>query len=116
MHNAMAQIGLETNSLGDVLLGKEKSSIATMNLLAQIIYSDLIIFFYICYHAGGSPKHLRPPKVKRCDEESSPSDALTPKKRKTRLPGKMRTYLWVCPLTLPAPPPSPVFPFLAFVE
>ena len=40
MHNAIAQIGLETNSLG-----KEKSSIATMNLLAQIICSDLIIFF-----------------------------------------------------------------------
>ena len=68
-----------------------------MNLLAQIICSDLIIFFYICYHAGGSPKHLRPPKVKRCDEESSPSDALTPKKRKTRLAGKMRTHLWVWP-------------------
>ena len=45
MHKAMAQIGLETNSLGDVSLGKEKSSIATMNLLAQIICSDLIIFF-----------------------------------------------------------------------
>ena len=45
MHNAMARIGLETNSLGDVSLGKEKSSIATINLLAQIICSDLIIFF-----------------------------------------------------------------------
>ena len=40
MHNAIAQIGLETNSLG-----KEKSSIATMNLLAQIICYDLIILF-----------------------------------------------------------------------
>ena len=42
-----------------------------MNLLAQIICSDLFFFF--------------------CDEESSPSDAFTPKKRKTRLAGKMRT-------------------------
>ena len=45
-----------------------------MNLLAQIIYSGLIIFFYTYYHAGGS----------------SPSDALTPENRKTRLAGKMR--------------------------
>ena len=73
-------------------------------------------FICICYHAGVSTKHFRRSKVKRCDEESSPSDALIPKKRKTRLPGKMRTYLWVCPLTLPAPPPSPIFPFLAFVK
>ena len=57
-----------------------------------------IYFFYICYHAGGSIKHFRRPKVKRRDEESSPSDALTPKKRKTRLAGKMRTHLWVWPL------------------
>ena len=69
-----------------------------MNLLAQIICSDLVIVFYICYHAGGSTKHLRPPKVKRRDEESSPSDALTPKERKTRSAGKMRTHLWVWPL------------------
>ena len=103
MHNAIAQIGLETNSLG-----KEKSSIATMNLLAQIICSDLIIFFYICYHAGGSPKHFRRSKVKRRDEESSPGNALTPKKRKTRLAGKMRTYLWACPLTAT---PQPHLPF-----
>ena len=53
---------------------KGKSSIATMNLLAQIIYSGLIIFFYTYYHAGGS----------------SLSDALTPENRKTRLAGKMR--------------------------
>ena len=65
-----------------------------MNLWAQIICSDLVIVFY----AGGSTKHLRPLKVKRRDEESSPSDALTPKKRKTRLAGKMRTHLWVWPL------------------
>ena len=45
MHNAMARIGLETNSLGDVSLGKEKSFIATINLLAQIICSELIFFF-----------------------------------------------------------------------
>ena len=82
----------------EMFIRKGKSSIATMNLLAQIICSDLVIVFYICYHAGGSTKHLRPPKVKRRDEESSPSDALTPKKRKTRLAGKMRTHLWVWPL------------------
>ena len=63
-----------------------------MSLLAQIMCSGLF-FFAICYHAGGSTKHLRWPKVKRRDEESSPSDALTPKKGKTRLPGKMRTIL-----------------------
>ena len=72
---------------------KGKSCIAAMSLLAQIICSGLIFFFTICYHAGGSTKHLRWPKVKRRDEESSPSDALTPKKGKTRLPGKMRTIL-----------------------
>ena len=79
-----------------------------MNLLAQIICCDLVIVFYICYHAGSSTKHLRPPKVKRRDEESSLSDALTPKKRKTRLAGKMRTYLWACPLTAT---PQPHLPF-----
>ena len=56
-------------------------------------------FFRICYHAGGSIKHLRWPKVKCRDGESSPSDALTPKKRKTRLAGKMRTNLWACSIT-----------------
>ena len=65
------------------------------------------MIFNICYHAGGSTIHFRRSKVKRCDEESSPSDALTPKKRKTRLAGKMRTYLWVCPLT---PHPHLSFP------
>ena len=34
--------------------------------------------------------------MKRRDEESSPSDALTPKEKKTRLAGKIRTYLWAC--------------------
>ena len=96
----------------EMFIRKGKSSIATMNLLAQIICSDLIIFFYICYHAGGSTKHFRWPKVKRRDEESSLSDALTPKIKETRLAGKMRTYLWVC-LSTPYPHPltssSPCF-------
>ena len=73
-----------------------------MNLLAQIMHSCVMIF-NICYHAGGVTKHLRPPKVERRNEESSPSDALTPKEKKTRLAGKMRTYLWARPLT-PTPP------------
>ena len=91
-----------------------KSSVATMNLLAQIICSDLFFFFFnICYHGGGSTKHFRRPKVKRRDEESSPSDAFTPKKRKTRLAGKTRTYLWACPLT---PTPQPHLPFPTFVK
>ena len=77
-----------------------------MNLLAQIICFDLISFFYICYHAGGSTKHFRWRKVKGRDEESSPSDTLTPKIKKTRLAGKMRTYLWACPLTPYPPTPS----------
>ena len=48
-----------------------------------------------------------------CNEESSPSDVLTPKKKKTRLAGKMRTYLWACPLT---PTPQPHLPSLCFCE
>ena len=71
-------------------------------------------FFYICYHIGSSPKHFRWPKVKRRDEESSLSDALTPKIKETCLAGKMRTYLWVClstPNRLP-PPPSLIFSML----
>ena len=54
---------------------------------------------------------LRPPKVEGRNEESSPCDVLTPKEKKTRLAGKMRTYLWACPLT-PTPQPqlsSPCF-------
>ena len=62
--------------------------------------------FYICYHAGCSTKHFGWPKVNRRDEESSPSDVLILKKRKTRLAGKMRTYLWACPLTPTPPIPS----------
>ena len=84
-----------------------------MNLLAQIICSNLMVFFNFCYHAGGSPKHFRRSKVKRRDEESSPGDALTPKKRKTRLAGKMRTYLWACPLT---PTPQLHLPFPWFCK
>ena len=49
--------------------------------------------FYICYHAGGVTKYFRPPKVERCNEESSSSDALTSKGKKNRLAGKRRTYL-----------------------
>ena len=51
------------------------------------------MIFNICYHAGGSTKHVCRPKAERRNEEWSPSDALTPKKKKTRLAGKMRTYL-----------------------
>ena len=67
-----------------------------------------VVRLNICYHAGGSTKHLRRSKAERRDEESSPSDALTPKRRKTRLAGKMRTYLWACPLTAT---PQPHLPF-----
>ena len=103
MHNALARTGLQTNSSRDVTL--KKSSIASVNLLAQSIWNNDL--FYICYHAGGSTKHLPRPKVKRRDEESSPCDALTPKKRKSGFAGKMRTYLWACPLT---PTPQPHLP------
>ena len=78
-----------------------------MNLWAQIICSELMIF-QLCYHAGSSAKHLRPPKVEGRNEESSPNDVLTPKEKKTRLAGKMRTYLWACPLT---PTPQLHLPF-----
>ena len=47
------------------------------------------------------------------NEESSPSDVLTPKKKKTRLAGKMRTYLWACPLT---PTPQPHLPSPCFCK
>ena len=43
MRNVTAQIGLETNSSGS-LIRKGKSSMATMNLLAQIICSNLLVF------------------------------------------------------------------------
>ena len=80
-----------------------------MNLLAQIICSDLIIFF----HAGGFTKHFRWPEVKVRDEKSSPSDALTPKKQKTRLTCKARTYLWACLLP---PTPQPHLPFPCYFK
>ena len=69
------------------------------------------MIFNVCYHAGGVTKHLRPPKVERRNEESFPSDALAPKEKKTRLAGKMRTYLWARPLT---PTPQPHVPFPCF--
>ena len=81
-----------------------KSSIATMNLLAQKIWSNDI--FKIGYHAGGSTEHLPRLKMKRRNEESPPSDTSTPKKRKTRLDGEIMTYPLTCPLTLTPPPPS----------
>ena len=81
-----------------------------MNLLAQKIWSK--DFFKICCHAGGSTEHLPRPKMKRCNEESSPSDASTTKKRETRLAGEIRTYLLACPLTLTPPPPHLLSPCL----
>ena len=44
--------------------------------------------------------------MKRRDDESSLSDALTPKIKETRLAGKMRTYLWVCLSTSYPHPPT----------
>ena len=87
---------------------KGNSSIATRNLLAQ---KNLVFFFFFCIwcHLGDSSKHLRQPKVKHHDEESSPNDALAPKKGKTRVAGKLRRYLWACPLT-PTPHPQPHLP------
>ena len=91
---------------------KGKCSMATMNLLAQKIWSN--DFFYICYHAGGSTEHLPRPKMKRANEELSPSDTSTPKKRKT-LAGEIRTYLLASLLTHPTlPPPTPPTPSSSF--
>ena len=42
---------------------KGNSSIATMNLLARKIWSNFF-YFYICYHVGGSTKHLPRPEVR----------------------------------------------------
>ena len=67
-------------------------------------------FSFIRYHAGGSTKHLPPPKVKGRDEESSPSDASTPKER-----GKMRTCLWACPAN-PIPQPHHLSPCLCKIN
>ena len=110
MHNAMTQSGLETNSSGDVSVGKEKAPL--LQWICRLKNSGLMIF-YICYHAGGSTEHFPRPKVKLLKEESSPSDASTPKKRKTGFAGKMRTYIWACPLT---PTPNFIFLPLAFVK
>ena len=109
MHNVLTRSGLETNSSWDVSRGKEK--VPLLQWICWVQKSGPIVFFHVCYHVGGSTKHLRRLKVKRRDEESSPSDALTPKKRKTRLAGKMRTYLWARPLTANSQPhlPFPCF-------
>ena len=48
--------------------------------------------------------------MKRCHEESSPSDASTPKER-----GKMRTYLWACLLTS-TPQPNLLSPCLCKIK
>ena len=72
-----------------------------------------MIFFKICYHAGGSTKYLRRSEVKRRNEDSSQSDASTPKKGRSGFAGKMRTYLWAYPLT---PTPNPIFLPPAFVK
>ena len=93
---------------------KGKSSIATTNLLAQKIWSN--DFFKICYHAGGSTEHFPRPKMKRRNEESPPSDTSTPKKRKPRLAGEIRTYLLTCPLTLTPPQPHLLSPCLCIIK
>ena len=113
MHNALTRSGLETNSSWDVSRGKEK--VPFLQWICWVQKSRPIVFFHVCYHAGGSTKHLRRLKVKRRDEESSPSDTLTPKKRKTRLAGKMRTYLRACPLTATSQPHLP-FPCFCKIE
>ena len=51
--------------------------------------------------------------MKRRDEELSSSYALAPKKRKTRLAGKIRTYLWAC---RQLPPLNPIVLPTAFVK
>ena len=99
------EVASKPNSLGDVSRGKEIATL--LPWICWLEKSDLIFFyFYICYHAGGSTKHLPRPEVKRRKEESSPKDALTQKKGKTHFAGKMRTYLWRARWP---PPPSPTF-------
>ena len=108
------EVASKPNSSGDVSWEKE---IAPLLLwICWLEKSGLIFFyFYICYHAGGSTKHLPRPEVKRREEESSPKDALTPKEGKTRFAGKMRTYLWACPVT-PTPQPHLPFPCLCKIN
>ena len=114
IHNAMTRSGLETNSSGDVSWGKEKAPL--LQWIRCLKKSGLIFFFfYICYHAGGSTKHLPRSEVKRRKEESSLSDVLTPKKGKTRFAGNMRTYLWVC-LSTPSPHPHLPSPCLCKIK
>ena len=106
------EVASKPNSLGDVSRGKEIAPL--LPWICWLEKSDLIFFyFYICYHAGGSTKHLPRPEVKRRKEESSPKDALTQKKGKTHFAGKMRTYLWRARWP---PPPSPTFLPPAFVK
>ena len=112
MHDAMARIGLETNLSGDVSLRKEKAPLPQWICWLK---ESCQMIFYICYHAGDFAKHLPRPKVKRRVKELFSSDALTPKKRKTLLEGKMRTYLWTCPLT-PTPQPHPPAPYLCKIR
>ena len=68
---------------------------------------------FFCDNAGGSTKHFRRRNVKGRDEEPSPRDALTPKKKNTCLAGEMRTYLWACPLI---PTSQPHISFLCFCK
>ena len=97
------EVALKPNSSGDVSRGKEIAPL--LQWICWLEKSGLIFFsFYICYHAGGSTKHLPRPEVERHKEESSPMD-LTPKKGKTRFAGKIRTYLWACLVTPTHPPP-----------
>ena len=107
------EVASKPNSLGDVSCGKEIAPL--LQWICWLKKSGLIFFlyFYICYHAGGCSKHLPRPEVKRRKEESSPKDALTRKKGETHFAGKIRIYLWACPLTPTPQPhlssPSPTF-------
>ena len=74
---------------------KGKSSFASMNMLPQKVWSNYSFFFTFVIMQVVA-------EVKRRKEESSLSDALTPKKGKTRFASNMGTYSWACPLT-----PSP---------
>ena len=98
------EVASKPNSSGDVSWGKEIALL--LQWMCWLEKSGPFFFsFYICYHARGSTKHLPRSEVKRRKEESSPMDALTPKKGKTRFAGKIRTYLWACPVT-PTPQPN----------
>ena len=109
----MTQSGLETNSSGDVAWGKEIAPLLQGICWLKKIWSNF--FFCICCHLGDSTKHLRRPKVKRHDKESSRNDALTPKEGKTRVVGKVRRYQWACPLN-PHPPPHLPSPCLCKIN